>query len=204
MIILVVIIVIVKASGDCLSQQCTLYTSPQLASTVTCLTYIAFPSVSWLSFTMLRRPRVVSVEYNSNFPIAASLAMPPVSESPLDNSWNQFDLYYGSTAGSIKLMAEEAGYAVVHFVGVHDMILVRQDLLGGDCAPPYARFSRRVAAMHTCIIDETRRGKWVEYGTYLRTGGDLAQSRLAALQQVLPMTGVDAGPRSSPACLGLV
>lgn len=153
---------------------------------------------------VLCRPRVVSVEYNSNFPIAASLAMPPVSQSPLDNSWNQFDLYYGSTAGSIKAMAEEAGYAVVHFVGVHDMILVRRDLLGDDCEPPFARFSKRVGTLQTCIIDETRRGKWVEYGTYLRTGGDLEQSRLAALHQVLPMMGVDSGPRSSPACLGLV
>ena len=144
------------------------------------------------------------MEYNANFPIAASLAMPPVSESPLDNVWNQYDLYYGSTAGSIKMMAEETGYEVVHFVGTHDMILVRKDLLGDDCAPPYARFSKRVAHLHSCVIDERRRGHWVEYGTYIRTKGNLKLSRQAALSQVLPMMNLDNGPRSSPACLGLI
>jgi len=163
----------------------------------------------WVARSLLNskyRPRVVSVEYNCNFPIATTLAMSPVTNesSPLDNSWNRFDLFYGATAGSIKLMAEEAGYDVVHFVGIHDMILVRRDLLDGDCPPPYARFSRRVGLLHSCIIDERRRGKWVEYNAYLRTNGDVAYSRLAALHQVLPMTSVDNGPRSSPECLGLV
>jgi hypothetical protein len=116
---------------------------------------------------LMFRPRVVSVEYNCNFPIASTLAMSPVNDpdAPWGNSWNQFDLFYGASAGSIKMMAEEAGYEVVHFVGIHDMILVRRDLLGGDCPPPYARFSRRVGSLHSCIIDERRRGKWVEYGT---------------------------------------
>jgi hypothetical protein len=147
---------------------------------------------------------VVSIEYNSNFPIGVSIAMPPVADTPTANSWNGFDAYFGSSAGSIKLMAEEAGYAVVHFVGTHDMILVRQDLLGGECAPPYAMFANRVHPKHHCVIDAARRGHWVEYSSWIESGGDAAVSRGAALEQVLPLRGVDAGPRSSPRCLGLL
>jgi hypothetical protein len=147
---------------------------------------------------------VVSIEYNSHFPIGATIAMPPVAEDPTHNSWNGFDAYFGCSAGSVKLMAEEAGYEVVHFVGTHDMILVRRDLLGGECPPPYAMFANRLDTKHHCVIDAERRGHWVEYATWLSSGGDAARSRQAALDQVLPMKGVDASQRSSPKCLGLL
>lgn len=157
----------------------------------------------WVARSLLKtkyRPRVVSIEYNSNFPIASSIAMPPSGEF----SWNQFDLFYGASAGSIKLMADEVGYSIVHFVGTFDIILVRNDLLNGECPPPYARFSNRVGTVQSCIIDDSRRGKWVEYSTWLSSQGNMKKARLAALHQVLPMTGLDRGARSSPACLGLV
>ena len=101
-------------------------------------------------------------------------------------------------------MAEEVGYSVVHFVGTYDMILVRNDLLQGQCPPPYAMFANRVDSKHHCVVDPERRGNWVEYSTWLSSGGDVAVSHQAALQQVLTMKGVDGGPRSSPVCLGLL
>ena len=130
--------------------------------------------------------------------------MPPITDDSSAQSWNQFDLFYGASAGCIKAMADEVGYEVVHFAGTFDMILVRKDLLQGDCPPPYMRFSNRVIHKQTCVIDEQRRGKWVEYTTWIRSGGDMEQSRRAALEQVLPMTSLEKGPRSSPACLGLI
>ena len=63
-------------------------------------------------------------------------------------------------------MAEEVGYSVVHIAGTESVLLVRTDLLGGECPPPYAQFSNRVQRKDTCVLDPHRVGKWVEYATY--------------------------------------
>ena len=145
--------------------------------------------------------------YNPNFPIAASVTMPPRSDLSSDTHWNHFDLFWGASAGSIRLMAEEVGYAVVHFASTHSIILVRADLLGDECPPPFAQFSNRVKRTNTCVLDPSRVGRWVEYAAALRDSGGgsegVAGARLAAREQALLMTGLDKGSASSLVCLGL-
>lgn len=100
------------------------------------------------------RPRVISVEYNAHFPLAATVTMPPRLNAALDEgggssghgdshrgrmyepgveldhySWDGFDLYYGASAGALRVVANNGGYEVVQLVGFLDMILVRRDLL---------------------------------------------------------------------------
>ena len=160
------------------------------------------------------RPRIVSISYNSNFPIAASVTMPPRSADAADTTWNRFDLYWGTSAGSVRLMAAETGYSVVHFVGTHSIVLVRTDILGQDCPPPYAQFSNRVRRRDTCVLDPSRAGKWVEYssaaasalvrGTSVELQAERSLAQEAAHKQLLLMMGYERGSASSMACLGLM
>jgi len=61
---------------------------------------------------------VISIEYNANFPLAATITLPP-SKNGSDSSlgWDGFDSLYGASAGAIKLIADKADYAVVHMLG---------------------------------------------------------------------------------------
>lgn len=104
----------------------------------------------------------------------------------------------------MKLMANEAGYEVVHLVGTLDMFLVRRELLDGLCPPPFASFANRVSHFHTCVTDSERKGKWVEYRTWLSTGGDVQASQQAALEQMLLMHMPTSGAGGSMTCLGLL
>lgn len=101
-------------------------------------------------------------------------------------------------------MAESAGYELVHVVGLLDVILIRKDLLRGECPPPLARFSNRVGLLQGCVETPERRGKWVDYVTWEATGGDLQKSRRAALNQILLNRMPSVGGPGSPECLGLL
>jgi hypothetical protein len=101
-------------------------------------------------------------------------------------------------------MAEAAGYELVYVVGLLDIVLIRRDLLRGECVPPLARFSNRVGMFQGCVEAPERKGKWVDYVTWERTGGDVQESRRAAVEQVLLNHMPSVGGPGSPECLGLL
>jgi hypothetical protein len=73
------------------------------------------------------RPRVMTVEYNCNYPAEATLCN--VGGSYL---WEKHkDRLYGSSLGALdsELVATEFGYTLVHLVWCLDAIFVRNDLL---------------------------------------------------------------------------
>ena len=85
----------------------------------------------WLFHGMLSsgyRPRVVTVEYNSNFPPQMPLACEK-KWAP----WQRKSRVFGSSASSINLVAEMFGYQVVEIQKHLDMFFVRKDVLHSKC-----------------------------------------------------------------------
>jgi len=74
------------------------------------------------------RPRVFSIEYNSNIPIESLLACEE-KWAP----WVHSSRIYGSGASSINFVAESFDYQVVEIMPYLDMFYVRKDLLLSKC-----------------------------------------------------------------------
>lgn len=156
-----------------------------------------------LNKASLYRPRVISLEYNANFPLAATVTLPPTNNITDSVGWDGFDNLYGASAGAIKLVANAAGYEVLHMLGLFDMFLVRRDLLDGACPPPFASFAKKNYRMvHFCVTQPTRQNLWVELKTYLRTG-DLQLAQYAAKEQMLLLLNPGGDYVTSPECLGI-
>lgn len=70
------------------------------------------------------KPRVMTVEYNPNYPLEATLA-----NIGKEYRWRS-DRYFGCGLGVHALIADKCGYVIVDVVAGLDVILVRKDLLG--------------------------------------------------------------------------
>lgn len=84
------------------------------------------------------RPRVISIEYNINFPAMSNLT------NTFDKTiglWNQ-DKLYGASIGAYHVLARMRGYSIVYVVHMLDVFMVRNDLLrdNGAFAPPLETF----------------------------------------------------------------
>ena len=130
------------------------------------------------------RPRVISIEYNSHFPLAATMSVPPAEENEIPLGWDGFDVLYGASAGAIKVIANMHGYEVVHMIYTFDMFLVRKDLLDGACPPKFASFSKKSAPIHFCVQTPARRNQWIDVPTYLSTQ-NISTAKLAAREAML-------------------
>ena len=85
----------------------------------------------WLLHAMLKggyKPRVVSVEYNSNFEVDQLIACEP-KWAP----WKQDGTVFGASAGAINYVAKQFGYVPVAVVTLLDVFLVREDILRDTC-----------------------------------------------------------------------
>jgi hypothetical protein len=90
------------------------------------------------------RPRVLTIEYNANFPLGANMSCTPESRT------HAFDRAFGASLGAFGEVADETGYAIVQVVPGLDVVLVRRDVLSGlptlplshlvpGCGPPARR-----------------------------------------------------------------
>jgi hypothetical protein len=68
-------------------------------------------------------PKVVMVEYNSNYPSAASLCI----KYDKDHR-HQLDSYYSATAGAYKKLADEKGYKLVGFTEGLNLVFCKKEL----------------------------------------------------------------------------
>lgn len=128
------------------------------------------------------RPRAMTVEFNANLPYASTVTVEPNSELAGAN----VDLLFGASMGAVKMVAEEFGYSVVYVINKLDVVLVRNDLItGGACALPFLLAYYKVAKVQHCIIHPGRMFKWVEYGTWRRTNGNIELARSAAAEQLV-------------------
>eukprot|EP00966_Prymnesium_polylepis_P331404 7386957-Prymnesium_polylepis.3 len=87
------------------------------------------------------RPRVITIEYNSNFPWGYPLAFPDPANMTVPGRqarWNG-DCYMGSSAMAIDMAARELGYVTVDVEPGLDLFLVRADLWGSRPVPDLAK-----------------------------------------------------------------
>lgn len=83
----------------------------------------------WKAIDSKYMPRVVIIEFNSNFP-------PNISKTIKYNSkhhWVEGSNYYGASLLALKKLGESKGYSLVHCVGKSNAFFVRTNLLPENC-----------------------------------------------------------------------
>jgi len=86
----------------------------------------------WLLNGLLKggyRPRVISVEHNSNF-----MAHMPVACRREWAPWKNGSRIYGTSAAAINFVGEQYGYKVVDIMKDLDVFLIRNDVLEASCS----------------------------------------------------------------------
>ena len=98
------------------------------------------------------RPKVFTIEYNSNLPWGCAIAFPdparPEHATPGVNfTWDR-GCYYGSSAMAIDFAARKHNYVVVDVEPGLDLFLVRSDLWGGRNVPNISQVVFRPINIH--------------------------------------------------------
>lgn len=97
----------------------------------------------WLFKAMLAggyRPRLVSVEYNSNIPLDQSLTV------RIGTRWENIDTVYGASLCALNLVAKEFGYNLVAVEPTMDAFFVRGDIVIGIM--PLTSFASAITPIH--------------------------------------------------------
>jgi len=90
------------------------------------------------AITTKYRPRVMTVEYNSNYPLGDHSTLRCAKS---DKYRFHSDNIYGASLSAIGLAAQQHGYTVVYVTPYLDAFLVRNDLLCPGTAVPLTRFT---------------------------------------------------------------
>ena len=126
------------------------------------------------------RPRVVTIEYNSNFGDgdSSALAFPDTDWMPLGASKGAFaaTCFYGSSASAIYAVATAAGYVVVGVVYGLDLVLVRASLWPHP-GIPLANLTKRLDTWPAMSVEDA--AALIDHSVYA-AGGSLCAARRAA------------------------
>lgn len=119
-------------------------------------------------------PRVLTVEYNANFPLDATLSVTPATQWAGDTA-------YGASLGAIHKVAARHGYELVTVVPHLDAVLVRGDLLCGAKPPPLSAWEAATDMTgHIPPVDARQAAdKFMDSEVYFKTG-DVAAAQKAA------------------------
>jgi hypothetical protein len=136
------------------------------------------------------RPRVITTEYNSNYPVTDALTLidPTMigDGSRLPNFQFKFQqCAWGAGAAALRLVAEAHDYTMIGRVSILDLIWVRNDLLAKDCSslPPFEWFfydAPMGQLHHGAQSSPEVIAQLVDYETFLRSGGNITVSNQAA------------------------
>lgn len=107
----------------------------------------------FMAITKKFRPRVLTVEYNSNYGIDSYQAM------SCQHDWQDYtwagDNLYGASLSAIFLAAQRHGYTMVYATKSLDTFLVRNDLICPGTAPPLSVFTYATnLPLHRAYADE--------------------------------------------------
>jgi hypothetical protein len=133
------------------------------------------------------RPRVVSVEYNCNYPLESTLCLVGGGYR-----WAS-DRIYGTALLPLKLVADEFGYSLVNVVSHLDAIFVRSDLLRGSAVPPFESWRPFTSRPHHA----ERRGRadiaryLVDYSAWASNGHDMAGAQGEIVFEQIDRLGID-------------
>jgi hypothetical protein len=141
----------------------------------------------FLELTKVYSPRVITIEYNQNFPPGSSFAWPPTC----DQRWIDGDRVMGSSLGAIYSAAEDAGYTVVHVLEVTDAILVRNDIAACLKVLPRWVHEQRCTGkpLHSLISGVEKANTLVDYERLRQNGGNVDDARVTAMDllQYVPL-----------------
>ena len=131
----------------------------------------------WLFRSLLCRYKamVYSVEYNSCFPLERAITFP----NDASKIWPG-DRGYGASLKALQMVAAEGGYSLLWVVRPFDAVFIRNDLIedgSGDLTFPLGRWKHATSFNHhRCLKDASRSDLFLDYETYVRSGGDMAAS----------------------------
>ena len=141
-------------------------------------------------------PRVVTTEYNSNWPIGWYMSqICPHMAPDLDSTHFEFrNCTWGTSASALQLVMEGAGYKLVAVAVRLDLVWVRADLLHGD-VPPFKWFVPQMdlathggphsQESHHPAQTDRHHLKWlVDVKALLARPSDIAGARTAAVQHI--------------------
>ena len=117
------------------------------------------------------RPRVISVEYNCNYPLESTIA-----NIGGEYTWYS-DKIYGAALLSLKMVGDEFGYSLVDVVPYLDVIFIRNDLLNGSKIPEFEYWRPLTSRPHHLPNQrsEDEIGKYlVDYQEWIRNGQNFA------------------------------
>lgn len=120
------------------------------------------------------RPRVISVEYNSNYPLEATLC-----NAGAGYNW-KVDRLFGTSLLPLKMVGDEFGYALVDVVPHLDAIFVRTDLLNGSSIPEFETwrpFTRKPHHPPSRRSAEEISKYIADYAEWRRNSGDIDSSK---------------------------
>ncbi len=122
---------------------------------------------------------VFSVEYNANYPLDAAITFP----NDAQQHW-QRDRGYGASLKALTLLAQRHGYALLWVVPGVDAFFIRNELIddgSGRICFPFDKWRDCTGIpCHPPLRDPSRLQLFLDYETYLHTGGDLERSRASA------------------------
>ena len=136
------------------------------------------------------RPRVVTIEYNSNFGDgdSSALAFPDTDWMPLGASKGAFaaTCFYGSSASAIYAVATAAGYVVVGVVYGLDLVLVRASLWPHP-GIPLANLTKRLDTWPAMSVEDA--AALIDHSVYAAGGSLCAARRFHSSKSPWPLTG---------------
>lgn len=143
----------------------------------------------WVFIALVRagfRPKVLSIEYNSNFPVGFAFAFPDAEHAVPSQQHRKWDkgCYMGSSASAVEMAAKELGYIIVDVEPGLDLFLVDAHLWSDRPKPVlttdaiYRPFNIRSG--HSAL----RAGAYLDFAAWRASNGSLAHARSAAAAQL--------------------
>ncbi len=135
----------------------------------------------WLFRALLSRYKamIYTVEYNSCFPMECAITFP----DDASERW-QGDRGYGASLKALQIVGVENGYALLWVVPPFDAVFIRNDLLddgSDDLSFPLSTWKLATSLNHhPGLKDASRSNLFLDYETYVRSQGDLTESRRSA------------------------
>lgn len=141
------------------------------------------------------RPRVITTEYNSNYPLNMSIALIDpelLSSSSSDYTFSFVGCAWGASASAYNLVARQHGYTLIGRVGVLDLVWLRDDLFDRSWSVPSFEwfFQHNFPApglgelLHSAQTSQAILKRLIDVDYYLKTH-DVHGSINRAAQQVL-------------------
>lgn len=131
------------------------------------------------------RPRVLTVEYNSNFPWGFDLAFPDPEVEDVPQNLRHWggNCYMGSSASALARVARRWGYVVADVEPGLDLFLVRAELWRHRPRPDLATLPTLYRPFNVQMdgaMSARQRDAYVDYRVWEETGGNVSAARAAA------------------------